>query len=60
MRRDWSSCTQSREDAVKLKKYLRDAGIRFEASGCHEMIHFSVFVNEDETEMINDWILANL
>jgi len=34
--------------AEVLKEYLRNNGIRFESSGCFDLIHFEIFVTSQQ------------
>lgn len=41
-----------------LKDFLRDEGIRFESSGCFNLVHFEIFVpNEKVYNLINDFLM---
>ena len=41
-----------------LKDFLRNEGIRFEPSGCFNLIHFEIFVPDEKTyNLINDFLL---
>lgn len=46
----------NKEDAEKLKAYLRDNGIYFEPSSCYNLIHFEVKVDEAEAEQVNKFL----
>ena len=46
----------NKEDAEKLKAYLRDNGIYFEPSSCYNLIHFEVKVDDAELKMVNDFL----
>ena len=43
----------SKEDAEKLKAYLKDNGIYFEPSSCYNLIHFEIKVDKEELEKVN-------
>lgn len=49
----------NKEDAEKLKVYLKENGIYFEPSACYNLIHFEVKVDEAELEKV-DGFLENL
>ena len=34
--------------AEVLKEYLRNNGIRFETSGCFDLVHFEIFVTSEK------------
>ena len=41
-----------------LKDFLRNEGIKFEPSGCFNLIHFEIFVPDEKTyNLINDFLL---
>lgn len=46
----------NKEDAEKLKAYLKDNGIYFEPSSCYNLIHFEVKVDEAEAEQVNKFL----
>lgn len=44
--------------AVLLKDFLRENGIKFEPSGCFNLVHFEIFVPDEKTyNKINDFLL---
>ena len=41
-----------------LKDFLRNEGIKFEPSGCFNLVHFEIFVPDEKTyNLINDFLL---
>lgn len=46
----------NKEEAEKLKAYLRDNGIYFEPSSCYNLIHFEIKMNEAEAEQVNKFL----
>ena len=46
----------NKEDAEKLKAYLKENGIYFEPSSCYNLIHFEVKVDEEELEKVNGFL----
>lgn len=46
----------NKEDAEKLKAYLKDNGIYFEPSACYNLVHFEVKADEMEIEKINRFL----
>ena len=46
----------NKEDAEKLKSYLKDNGIYFEPSACYNLIHFEIKVNEEELKKVNGFL----
>lgn len=46
----------NKEDAEKLKVYLKENGIYFEPSACYNLIHFEIKVDEAELEKVNKFL----
>ena len=46
----------NKQDAEKLKVYLKENGIYFEPSECYSLIHFEVKVDEAELEKVNKFL----
>lgn len=46
----------NKEDAEKLKAYLKENGIYFEPSACYNLIHFEIKVDEMELEKVNKFL----
>lgn len=46
----------NKEDAEKLKVYLKENEIYFEPSSCYNLIHFEVKVDEEEVEKVNGFL----
>ena len=46
----------NKEDAEKLKVYLKENGIYFEPSSCYNLIHFEVKVDDAELKMVNAFL----
>lgn len=46
----------NKDDAEKLKAYLKDNGIYFEPSSCYNFIHFEIKVDEAEAEQVNKFL----
>lgn len=46
----------NKEDAEKLKVYLKDNGIYFEPSACYNLIHFEIKVDEEELRKVNGFL----
>lgn len=46
----------NKDDAEKLKAYLKLNGIYFEPSSCYNLIHFEVKVDEAEAEQVNKFL----
>ncbi len=46
----------NKEDAEKLKVYLKENGIYFEPSACYNLVHFEIKVNEAELAKVNAFL----
>lgn len=54
--KNFYSVELNKEDAEKLKAYLKANGIYFEPSACYNLIHFEVKVDDAELKMVNDFL----
>jgi len=54
--RTWKSVELSKADADKFRVFLKENGIKYEASGCFNLIHFQVHVNDTETNNIDAFL----
>lgn len=52
----WYSTEIEIENAGKLKEFLRDNKIKFEASECFGYIHFEIFTDEERVKVIDSFI----
>ena len=46
----------NKDDAEKLKHYLKSSGIYYEPSSCYNLIHFEVKADEAELKMVNEFL----
>lgn len=46
----------NKDDAEKLKAFLKSNGIYFEPSSCYSLIHFEVKADEEELKKVNDFL----
>lgn len=46
----------NKDDAEKLKAYLKVEGIYFEPSSCYNLIHFEIKADEAELKKVNDFL----
>ena len=46
----------NKENAEKLKAYLKENGIYFEPSACYNLVHFEIKVDEAELEKVNKFL----
>ncbi len=54
--RKWLNCELSKMEWEKAKVFLKNNNIRYEASGCSSGIHVEVFVNGNESQVINNFL----
>ena len=45
-----------KEDAEKLKEYLKENGIYYEPSACYNLIHFEIKADKKELEKVNKFL----
>ena len=55
-KRNWLNCELSKTEWEKLRVFLKQNGIKYEASGCYTLVHIEVFVNDTERDMIDQFI----
>ena len=46
----------NKDDAEKLKEFLKLNGIYFEPSSCYNLIHFEIEANEKEIKKVGDFL----
>lgn len=54
--RTWRNVELNKDDAEKLKVFLKSEGIYFEPSSCYNLIHFEVKVNTEELKKVDDFL----
>lgn len=54
--RKYCNVELNKEDAEKLKVFLKTNGIYYEPSSCYNLIHFEIKVNETELKMVDDFL----
>ena len=54
--KQWYSVELNKEDAEKLRVYLKTEGIYYEPSSCYNLIHFEVKADEAELNKINAFL----
>ena len=60
MERKWMNFeTMFRSLKDGLRKFLKENSIKYELSGCGAGWHFEVYVNNQEVELINNWLDEN-
>ena len=46
----WFNVELNERDSVKMKEFLAEKGIKFETSGCFELVHFEILLEKDSEE----------
>lgn len=54
--RTWRNVELNKDDAEKLKVFLKSEGIYFEPSSCYNLIHFEIKVNTEELKKVDDFL----
>jgi hypothetical protein len=57
--RSWKNVELEKKEWDAFRPFLKRKGIKYEASGCFNLIHIEVLVNEAETQMLNDFMDKN-
>ena len=52
----WLSCELSRDEWTKVRAFMQQNDISSAASGVGMLIHAEVFVDSEETRLVNDFI----
>ena len=48
--KDWFNVELNENNAVEMKRFLTNMGIKFDTSGCFELVHFEIFLEKDSDE----------
>lgn len=54
--KNFYSVELNKDDAEKLKAYLKSNGIYFEPSSCYNLVHFEIKVDEAELKKVNKFL----
>lgn len=54
--KNFYSVELNKDNAEKLKAFLKAEGIYFEPSSCYNLIHFEVKVDKEELEKVNAFL----
>lgn len=54
--KNFYSVELGKDNAEKLKAFLKVEGIYFEPSSCYNLIHFEIKVDDAELKMVNDFL----
>lgn len=52
----WYNVELNKDDAEKLKAFLKSNGIYHEPSSCYNLIHFEIKVDEAELNMVDNFL----
>ena len=52
----WYSVELNKDEAEKMKTYLKANGIYFEPSSCYNLIHFEIKADEKEIKKVGDFL----
>lgn len=56
MNRKWLNVELSVGHTITFKEFLRKNNIKFETSGCYNLVHIEVYVNETERDMCDSFL----
>lgn len=54
----WYCCELCKADWEKFRIFLKENGIRYEASGCYNLVHIEVYEDPREFEMSENFLYA--
>ena len=54
--RTWYSVELTLDNAEIFREYLHKNGIKFEPSGCYNLVHFECYMTNDERKAANNFI----
>jgi hypothetical protein len=57
--RSWKNVELEKKEWDVFRPFLKRKGIKYEASGCFNLIHIEALVNDAETQMLNDFMDEN-
>lgn len=58
MAKKWYNIELPKEEAVALRRYLKEHKITFETSEAYNLIHFECLLSEKEMERVNEEIVS--
>ena len=59
MKRRWMNVELEKETAERFGDFLKVNGYKYESSGCFNLVHFEVYVNDEEVKACNEWLQNN-
>lgn len=54
--RKWLNVELTKPEWEKTRVFLKENAIRYETSGCGSNVHIEMYVNAEETDMINSFL----
>lgn len=48
--KNWFNVELNERDAVKMKEFLAEKGIKFDTSGCFELVHLEILLEKDSED----------
>lgn len=52
----WYNIELKQNESNLLKDFLKEYGIKFESSGCYNLVHFEIFASQSQVNMINSFL----
>lgn len=59
MKRRWMNVELEKETAAKFGAFLKANSCKHESSGCFNLVHFEVYVNDEEAKACDEWLQNN-
>lgn len=59
MKRKWMNVELVKETAAKFGAFLKANGIKHEPSSCFNLVHFEIYVNDEEAKASDEWLQNN-
>ena len=56
MNRMWKNVELEKSEAEKLKAFLKRARIDYEPSSADNLVHFEIYLNRFETQLVNEFL----
>lgn len=58
--RTWYSVELKLDDAEIFREYLVKAGIKYEPSGCYNLVHFECYMTKEERKAANEFLQKSI
>lgn len=59
MKRNWMNVELERETAERFGAFLKANGYKYESSGCFNLVHFEVYVDDEQVKACDEWLQNN-